>query len=92
MNNTHPWGWFTDKVLPPVFAFLAISSITAGAVTYNSVQSLTAKVDSSDKKITQLETKIDSVDSKSVSRSELLETMKRVELQLELMVEKSRRR
>ena len=89
-NEKHPWAWFTDKVLPPVFAFLAISSITAGAVTYNSVQSLTSKVDATDREIVTIKAELKAVAQNSVTRSELLETMKRVELQLELMMARAR--
>lgn len=87
----HPWAWFTDKVLPPVFAALTISTIAAGFATYQAVQGLTSKLESTDKKVTQLESRIEYVQANSVTRTELLEAMKRVELQLELMMAKARR-
>lgn len=87
----HPWAWFTDKVLPPVFAALTISTIAAGFATYQAVQGLTSKLESTDKKVTQLESRIEYVQANSVTRTELLETMKRVELQLELMMAKARK-
>lgn len=87
----HPWAWFTDKVLPPVFAALTISTIAAGFATYQAVQGLTSKLESTDKKVTQLEAKIEHVQANAVTRAELLETMKRVELQLELMMAKARK-
>lgn len=88
-TKQHPWAWFTDKVLPPVFAALTLSTIGAAFATYQSVQALTSKIESTDKKVIQLEARIESVQSQAVSRSELLETMKRVELQLELMMAKA---
>lgn len=87
----HPWAWFTDKVLPPVFAALTISTIAAGFATYQAVQGLTSKLESTDKKVTQLEAKIEHVQANAVTRAELLETMKRVELQLELMMAKAKK-
>lgn len=82
----HPWAWFTDKVLPPVFAALAIGAITSGVATYQSIQVLTSKVEQTDKEVAQLKARIEAVSAASVTRSEMLETMKRVELQLELMM------
>ena len=89
MNKQHPWSWFTDKVLPPVFAALCISAVVSGFATYQSVQSLTSKVEQNDKELVQLKARIEAVDANAVKRSELLETMKRVELQLELMMAKA---
>lgn len=88
-KTTHPWSWFTEKVLPPVFAALTLGAITSGIATYQAVQTLTSKLEVSDKKIAQLEARIDSVAAHSVTRAELLETLKRVELQLELMMAKA---
>ena len=86
ITEKNPWSWFTDKVLPPVFAALSIGAITAGFATYQAVQSLTNKIDATDKEVTQLKIKIDQVSANSVTKTEMLETMKRVELQLELMM------
>lgn len=88
-TKQHPWAWFTDKVLPPVFAALTISTIAAAFATHQAVQSLTSKIDATDKKIVQLEARIEYVQANAITRSELLETMKRVELQLELMMAKA---
>jgi hypothetical protein len=85
-TKLHPWSWFTDKVLPPVFAFLAIASITAGFATYTAVHSLTSKVENTDKEIILLKSEVKAISANSVTRSEMLDTMKRVELQLELMM------
>ena len=88
-TKPHPWGWFTEKVLPPVFAALTLGAITSGAATYQAVLTLTSKLEQTDKKLAQLEARIEVVDANSVKRAELLETMKRVELQLELMMAKA---
>ena len=85
----HPWSWFTEKVLPPVFSALTLGAITSGVATYQSVLTITSKLEQTDKKLEQLEARIGAVDASAVKRSELLETMKRVELQLELMMAKA---
>ena len=87
--NSQPWSWFTDKVLPPVFATLAIGAITSGIATYHAVQSLTSKLEVTDKELNALKHRVEGIAANSVSRVELLETMKRVELQLELMMAKA---
>ena len=84
-EKMHPWSWFTDKVLPPVFAALTISTIAAGFATYNAVQTLTNKLEQSDKRIAILEAKMETV----VTQPQLLETLKRVELHLELVLAKA---
>jgi len=88
-TKPHPWGWFTENVLPPVFAELTLGAITYGVATYQSVLTRTSKLEQTDKKMAQLEARIEVVDANSVKRAELLETMKRVELQLELMMAKA---
>jgi len=88
-TKPHPWGWFTEKVLPPVFAALTLGAITSGVATHQAVLNLTSKFEQADKKLAQLEARIEVVDANSVKRAELLETMKRVELQLELMMAKA---
>jgi|GEM_PF-6989184 len=92
MNPNHhqtppqPWSWFTDKVLPPVFAALSIGAITSGIATHQAVQGLTSKIEQTDKEVAQLKSRLDAVAAHSITRAEMLETMKRVELQLELMM------
>jgi cell division protein FtsB len=88
-NKMQPWSWFSDKVLPPVFAALCISAVASGFATYQAVQALTSKVEQNDRELVQLKARIEAVDAHAVKRAELLETMKRVELQLELMMAKA---
>lgn len=84
-HKMHPWSWFADKVLPPVFAALALGAITSGFATYQAVQTLAEKVNATDKRLDMLEAQME----KAVTQPQLLETMKRVELQLELMMAKA---
>lgn len=85
LQKMHPWSWFTDKVLPPVFAALTIGAIAAGFTTYNAVQALTGKLEQTDKRVAVLEARMEAV----VTQPQLLETLKRVELHLELVVAKA---
>lgn len=84
-QKMHPWSWFTDKVLPPVFAALTLGAIAAGFTTYNAVQALTSKLEQTDKRVALLEARMETV----VTQPQLLETLKRVELHLELVVAKA---
>ena len=61
------------------------ASIFSGLGVYLSVQSLTNKVDSQERRIVIIESKMQQV----VIHSDLEATMKRVELQLELMMAKA---
>ena len=88
-NKQHPWAWFTDKVLPPVFAAMCIGAMMSGFATYQAVQALTSRLETHDKELVQLKARIEVVATSSVTRSELLETLKRVELQLQLMMAQS---
>lgn len=85
-----PSNWFFEKVLPPLFTALTVGVITSGVATYNSVQTLTSKINDTDKEVADLKVKVEEISSRSVNRMELLETMKRVELQLELMMVKAK--
>lgn len=85
-----PYNWFFERVLPPLFTALTIGVITSGIATYNSVQSLTSKINETDRQVAELKVRVEEVSTRSVNRVELLETMKRVELQLELMMVKAK--
>jgi uncharacterized membrane-anchored protein YhcB (DUF1043 family) len=77
---------FFEKVLPPIFVALAIGSITAAFSTHQSVQALTSKVEIHDKELVKINAELQSLKNHVVTRTELLETLKRVELQLQLMM------
>jgi len=82
VQKTNPWSWFNDKVLQPVYEPLAIGSIRAGFATYNAVNGLTNKIEQIDKRVALLEARMEL----AVMQPMFLETLKRVELQLELMM------
>ena len=82
----HPWDWFKDRILAPMFVALSVGICAASAATYQSVQSLTSQIAQHDREIQALRQEIKIVDSKAVGRAEIMEMMKRVELQLNYML------
>ena len=82
----HPWDWFKDKILAPLFVALSVGICAGSFATYQSVQSLTSQLALHDREIQALRQDLRAVDAKAVSRAEMLETMKRVELQLNYML------
>ena len=86
MEKNVSWRWFTEKVLPGLFLFTATSVIVGAFSIYRTVSDLSAAVQSHQKDITLLQISVKELQANSVTRSELLETMKRVEQQLEIMM------
>jgi hypothetical protein len=85
-EKTHPWDWFKDKILAPLFVALSLGICAASFATYQSVQSLTSQIAQHDRDIQTLRQEIKIVDAKAVGRAEIMEMMKRVELQLNYML------
>jgi hypothetical protein len=81
-----PWDWFVEKVLPGLFLLVAAFVGGTSFAVWNSVNTLTATVETHEGQIRQLRVEIDTLRNQAVTRSELLETMKRVEQQLEIMM------
>ena len=77
-----PWTWFTEKVLPGLFLAVTISVVTAAFAIYKSVSDLTLTVNSHEQRINRLEAQV----ANGVTRAELLETLKRVEQQLQIVL------
>ena len=77
-----PWTWFTEKVLPGLFLAVTISFVTASFAIYQSVTELTNTVKSHDARLNRLEAQV----ANGVTRADLLETMKRVEQQLQIVL------
>ena len=85
-KHDNGWSWFTDRVLPGLFVALALAVAGVQWTMYNAISSITNKVENLEKKQIELEGEIKSVRMASVTRSELLETLKRVEQQLEIVL------
>lgn len=85
-NTDHRWQWFTDKVLPQLFVALVLAVSGGMWFTYMTVSTLVNKIDNQQREIELIKTRLSNVESNVVTKSELLETLKRVEQQLEIMM------
>ena len=82
----HPWAWFTDKVLPPLFVALCLAIAGGMWATYKSVDKLAISVESLQRENDSIRGRIANLESSSLTKTEMLETLKRVEQQLEIMM------
>jgi len=85
-EKPHPWDWFKDKILAPLFVALSIGICAGSFATYESVKSLTSQLALHDRQIYELRQDLRAVEAKAMSRSYMMEMMKRVELQLNYML------
>lgn len=85
-DNRHPWSWFTDKVLPSLFVSLCLALGGGMWMTYRSVLDIGHKMENQQREIEALRARISHVETSLVTKNDLLETMKRVEQQLEIMM------
>lgn len=77
-----PWEWFTEKVLPGLFLTVAVGVGGASFAVWQSVTQLTSSVNDHEKRIDKIEVQTQQL----VTRTELLETLKRVEQQMQIML------
>ena len=77
-----PWKWFTEKVLPGLFLAVAVFMGGTAFAMWRTVEELSFKMNSQEARINKLEVQI----ANSVTRNELLETLKRVEQQLQIVL------
>jgi len=75
-------SWLTEKVFPGLFLFMTISVISSSFFIYQSVSELTNTVKRHERDIEILHVEIKS----TVSQQQLMETMKRVEQQLQIVL------
>jgi sensor histidine kinase YesM len=87
----HRWQWFLDKVLPQLFVALVLAVSGGMWLTYTTVNLMVSKLDSQARDISEVradiarvEDNIKRVEANSVTRSEILETMKRIEQQMRI--------
>jgi len=87
----HRWQWFLDKVLPQLFVALVLAVSGGMWLTYTTVNVMVSKLDSQARDISEVradiarvEDNIKRVEANSVTRSEILETMKRIEQQMRI--------
>ena len=77
-----PWEWFTEKVLPGLFLTVAVSVGGTSFAIWQSVSELTNSVKDHGKRLEKIEVQQQNL----VTRSELLETLKRVEQQMQIVL------
>ena len=77
-----PWEWFTEKVLPGLFLAVAVSVAATSFAIWQSVAELTSTVKYHKERLDKLET----AHQQLVTRAEMLETLKRVEQQLQIVL------
>jgi len=85
-----PWTWFVEKVLPGLFVALTLSVIATSVAMWQSVARITASLESHQEQIADLRQDVKLVREQAVMRSELLETLKRVEQQLHIALLEAR--
>jgi hypothetical protein len=83
-NGPHPWTWFTDKILPPIFVAVALSVMAAAYQTHIAVSELSNKIAQHSRDLVSLQNDVTNLRANAVTRSEQLETLKRIEQQLEI--------
>lgn len=89
-NTDHRWQWFTDKVLPQLFVALVLAVSGGMWLTYTTVNTMVSRMDGQQKEIDVLKADVAHIKANLVTKTELLETMKRVEQQLEIMMLRSK--
>jgi hypothetical protein len=77
-----PWSWFVEKILPALFLAISASVTSAAFMIYQSVAELTNTVKRHDREIELLRVEIKA----AVTQQQLLETLKRVEQQLQIVL------
>lgn len=77
-----PWEWFTEKVLPGLFLAVALAVGTSSMAIYQSVTEISNTVRSHEQQLIKLEARTADL----VTRTELLETLKRVEQQMQIVL------
>ena len=77
-----PWEWFVEKVLPGLFLTVALGVGGASFAVWKGVSELTNAVKDHEKRIEKIEIQHQQL----VTRTELLETLKRVEQQMQIML------
>lgn len=80
------WHWFTDKVLPSLFVLLASAVCAVLWANYNAVQTLASKQEIQGRDLEQMKAEVTAIKSAYMTRMEVLETVKRIEQQLEIQM------
>lgn len=79
-----------EKYILPFLLAVSVALVTGGWTFYVAVHDLTSLVNYHDREIKALQTDLNAIRTNSITRSELLEILKRVEQQLEIMTLKAK--
>lgn len=85
-QGSQPWSWFYEKVLPPLIVAMCLGIAGGLWATYSVVQNMTSQVAQHERDINQLKNDVAIVRAGYMTRIEVLETIKRLELYIELAV------
>lgn len=85
-STDHRWQWFTDKVLPQLFVALVLAVSGGMWLTYTTVNTMVSRLENQQRDIDMLKTDVANIKANLVTKTEMLETLKRVEQQLEIMM------
>lgn len=85
-KSEHRWQWFTDRVLPQLFVALVLAVSGGMWLTYTTVNTMVSKLESQQRDIDTLKNDMSNIKANLVTKTEMLETLKRVEQQLEIMM------
>ena len=85
-RQDNSWQWFTDKVLPQLFVALVLAVSGGLWLTYKTVTTMVNQMESQQREIEVIKNRLSNVESNLVTKAEMLETLKRVEQQLEIMM------
>lgn len=85
-SENHRWQWFTDKVLPQLFVALVLAVSGGMWLTYTTVNTMVSRLENQQRDIDTLKNDVSNIKSNLVTKTEMLETLKRVEQQLEIMM------
>jgi hypothetical protein len=92
-NNYARVSWsqvLIEKYILPFILAISIAFVTGGWSFYIAVHDLTSLVNHHDAEIKGLQSDLNAIRTNSITRSELLEILKRVEQQLEIMTLKAK--
>lgn len=86
IQNSRHWIWFRDKILPSLVVAMTISIVGASLAIWRSVAELTNSVDTHERRIEALQQDISIIQLSMITRNDLLEVLKRVEQQLQIVL------
>ena len=90
ISSCGPWSWFVEKVLPGLLIALTAAVVATSVAMWQSVARVTAILENHEQQILSIKQDVKVVREQAVMRSELLETLKRVEQQLQITMLEAR--